>query len=184
MKNNTRGSGQTIKWLHDHAGYVGDDCLIWPFARNKRSGYGFFGLKRWPTYAHRFMCILAHGEPPTPEHQAAHTCGRGHEGCVNPRHLSWKTNSENQRDRRRHGTHLGGRGARTSLTPDQISEMRSLRGVIPVVQIAKKFSVSRGCVEYWHSHNRPPEPPGTSRSALRRHRIARAADEQFASDAK
>jgi hypothetical protein len=55
-------------------------------------------------YAHRLMCQLAHGDPPTPDHIAAHSCGRGHEGCVNPNHLSWKTYSENELDKRVHGT--------------------------------------------------------------------------------
>lgn len=50
------------------------------------------------------MCQKAHGDPPSPKHDAAHSCGRGHEGCVNPNHLSWKTKKQNQADRITHGT--------------------------------------------------------------------------------
>jgi hypothetical protein len=43
----------------------------------------------------RFVCTLAHGEPPTPTHQAAHECGNGHHNCINPKHLKWRTPLEN-----------------------------------------------------------------------------------------
>lgn len=93
------GKGVAYEWLVRHVSYPGDNCLTWPFARDSRVGRGLLGHESRRYWAHRLMCILAHGEPPTPKHQASHTCGRGHEGCVNPRHLEWKTNSENQYDR-------------------------------------------------------------------------------------
>lgn len=85
-----RGEGKTIKWLRAHTDYSHDWCLIWPFV-SKLHGYGQFGYLGKNYYAHRFMCELAHGPAPSPLHEAAHSCGRGHEGCVNPQHLSWKT---------------------------------------------------------------------------------------------
>lgn len=98
-----RGSGKTIQWIQDHLSYPHDDwCLIWPFSRTR--GYGQFGYLGKGYYAHRYMCELVHGAAPSPEHQAAHSCGNGVEGCVNPKHLSWKTQSENQLDCRQHGT--------------------------------------------------------------------------------
>src|SRR5258708_5289386 len=81
--------------------YAGDECVIWPFGKSKR-GYGeacIFGKRR---EALGWMCILAHGEPPTARHQAAHFCGAP--SCVNPRHLRWATHTENQADRAVHGT--------------------------------------------------------------------------------
>jgi hypothetical protein len=50
--------------------------------------------------AHRAMCRLIHGNPPTPKHQAAHSCGNGRRGCVHPGHLRWATDAENRAERR------------------------------------------------------------------------------------
>lgn len=35
-----KGKGPKLKWLMEHAGYQGDDCLTWPFAVNKFWGRG------------------------------------------------------------------------------------------------------------------------------------------------
>jgi hypothetical protein len=43
-------------------------------------------------------------DPPSSKYQAAHKCGNGHLGCVNPKHLSWKTRAENEADKIAHGT--------------------------------------------------------------------------------
>lgn len=163
------GQGEVVNWLRDHSTYVGDDCLIFPFARSKQRGYGQFGLNGEMLYAHRFMCELANGAAPSPLHQAAHSCGKGHTGCVTPKHLSWSTNSGNQLDRRKHGTKSKGR--RQKVTPQQVKEIRALKGVETLEQIAARYDVKRGCIEYWHSHDRPPAPPGTSYSAVYRRRV-------------
>jgi hypothetical protein len=94
-----KGNGAAVKWLRDRATYNGDGCLIFPFSRNPQKGYGMFGNNGELLYAHRFMCELANGPPPTRKHQTLHSCGNGHGGCVHPQHLSWGTNSDNQRDR-------------------------------------------------------------------------------------
>jgi len=82
-----RGNGKCLAWLKERVAYDGEECLIWPFSGNHQ-GYGHLGYFGKVVKAHRLMCILAHGEPPTPEHHAAHSCGRGHLGCVHPGHLS------------------------------------------------------------------------------------------------
>src|SRR4051812_5100930 len=97
-----KGKGEAVAWLREHALYCGDDCLIWPFSRAR--GYGNFGYLGKNIYAHRFMCELIHGPAPTPDHHAAHSCGNGHKACVNPMHITWKTSSENMRDKELHGT--------------------------------------------------------------------------------
>lgn len=41
------------------------------------------------------------GPPPTPLHEAGHTCPHGeHELCVNPAHLTWMTREENEQWKR------------------------------------------------------------------------------------
>lgn len=94
-------------WLRANVDFSGSECLTWPFYR-KNNGYGEATLDGKKSVASRVMCILAHGEPPTPKHEAAHSCGKGHEGCVNPNHLRWATASENQLEREAHGTSNAG----------------------------------------------------------------------------
>lgn len=137
-----RGNGKTIIWLRANARHEGDNCLTWPFSIDPQNGYGRLGYLGKMYWAHRLMCELAHGVPTTTKHEVAHSCGRGHEGCVNPRHLSWKTRSENQRERRLHGTHGKGDGPRCRLTPEQASEIRQLRGIKTQAELAAIYGVS------------------------------------------
>lgn len=75
-----------------------EECLSWPFARNA-NGYGKIRLGSRMLTVSRLVCERAYGDPPTPDHEAAHSCGKGHEGCVNPFHLRWATAKENAADR-------------------------------------------------------------------------------------
>jgi len=130
-------------WLRDHICHIGDGCLIWPFAR-KPSGYAEIRWDDKATLATRVMCTLAHGNPPTPEHEAAHSCGKGHEGCIHPQHLRWATHVENEADKLIHGTRLRGEQKVTSkLTTDQVKEIRSLRGQLKQREIASIYGVTR-----------------------------------------
>jgi hypothetical protein len=96
-------NGRSRKWIEAHAGWQGDDCLIWPFSRDAH-GYGQLASDRTVRRAHRVMCEIAHGPKPAPGFVAAHTCGKGREGCVNPRHLRWASQKENMADKLLHGT--------------------------------------------------------------------------------
>lgn len=165
-----RGKGTAIKWLRDHVSYAGDGCLTWPFARNPGKGYGVLAYNGETHYAHRFMCELVRGPAPTPKHQAGHLCGLGHEGCVHPLHIVWKTNTENQLDRITHGTTTKNPPGRRKLTFAQIAEARSLKGRETQDSLARRFGVKPGCIEYWQRHDRDPAPLSTSPSAVQRRR--------------
>jgi hypothetical protein len=122
---------------------------MWPFYRDRRRGYGIVSINGHLHKAHRVMCELAHGEAPTVKHEAAHSCGNGWEGCVNPMHLSWKTRKENQADRKVHGTAGQGKKGtyrRYRLTPEKVAQIRSLIGVIPTQEIADQFDVHRSTI--------------------------------------
>ena len=134
-----RGRGKNLAWLKAHVGYDGEDCLIWPFSKDGFYGRGRIGVDGKLYWAHHYMCILVNGPAPLDKPQAAHSCGNGHKGCIHPRHLGWKDNSENQRDRREHGRPEGGKGTRTHLTPAQIAEIRSSKGIVPQLKLADKF---------------------------------------------
>jgi hypothetical protein len=129
------GSSPTKDWIRKHLDYSDDWCLIWPFSRSQ-AGYATFGVKA--TAVHRLMCEYRNGPPPTPKHQACHSCGRGKDGCVNPKHVSWKTNAENQIERYQHS----GLTKRAKLTPDQVEEIRALKGKMPVGDIARTYGVT------------------------------------------
>lgn len=141
-----RGDGAAIRWIHEHFGYASEDCLTWPFCRNKQNGYGSFGHMGKRYYAHRFMCELVNGAPP-PAHECAHSCGKGHEGCVNPRHLSWKTKSGNLRDCSAHGTSARNRWSRFGrLTQEQVTAIKALKGKETQDKIAARFGISASSV--------------------------------------
>lgn len=142
---NAAGNGAAYRWLMEHVDYDGVGCLIWPFMLT--NGYGQFGYLGERYYAHRYMCELVCGPPPTADHEAGHLCGRGHEGCVHPKHLSWKTPSENQRDRASHGT-KNTWGQRGKLTLEQIDQIRALKGKKTQKEIAALFGISRSNVSF------------------------------------
>lgn len=92
-----------LVWLERSLTEVLDECIEWPFRCS--GGYGHVS-RRVPgaPSASRVVCYMVYGAPPTRKHQAAHSCGKGHKGCVNWRHLSWKTPRENEADKLLHGT--------------------------------------------------------------------------------
>ena len=122
--------------------YEGDECLIWPFARLP-SGYA----KMNEGNVHRKLCEEVHGEPPSPEHEAAHSCGNGKLGCVTKGHLSWKTHLENEADKLAHGTRLSGeRHWNAKLTDEQIATIRS--STEQGITLATQYNVSPGHISY------------------------------------
>lgn len=149
----TRSKETAYDWLLRHVAYAGDDCLTWPFSRCAPHGRGQLGYNgKRSIAAHRLMCELAHGTKPTPKHQASHSCGNGHLGCVNPRHLSWATNSQNQLDRRRHGTAKAGNpnGRKGKLTAEQVARIKALKGVRTQLELAEMFGVKYGTIGSIH----------------------------------
>lgn len=141
----------SFDWLVAHTSYEGDDCLIWPFGRDDK-GYGFLQAFDKIRKAHRVMAFMTLGSPPTKKHQASHSCGNGHLGCVNPKHLRWKTNSENQLERyREHGRRECNQWGQTGkLTPEQIEVIKAERGKTTIMKLAERFGVKRGAIDYWH----------------------------------
>lgn len=151
----TKGQGKAYRWILAHLDYAHNDwCLIWPFARDKH-GRGMLGVNGESWWAHRLMCKLKNGDPPTPKHTAAHNCGNGHEGCIHPLHLEWKTQAENLEDCRAHGTlvrHHG--GTRRRLVPEQVKAIREARGFQTQCQLATKFGVSESTIsDIWHGRS-------------------------------
>ena len=62
--------------------YVGDDCLIWPFYRDKDGYAGPLLINGKQKRINRLLCELVNGPPPTATSEAAHNCNNGRLGCV------------------------------------------------------------------------------------------------------
>lgn len=138
--------GEPLSWIHSVAlNFEGDDCLSWPFA-NAGNGYGrvLYEGKTW--YPHRLLCFLVHGAPP--EHfDASHSCGNGSEGCVNPRHLIWKSRRDNLADKLKHGTHnRGSQHYAAKLTKNDVLYIRSEGLVVSNSKLANLFNVTPSAI--------------------------------------
>lgn len=137
-----KGKGNGFAFARMALSYEGTDCLIWPYNRGAY-GYGTFSLNGEIVHAHRWICEQVHGPAPTPEHQAAHDCGNGHEGCIHPKHVFWKTALENAQDKIKHGTCYSEKGRpRQKLTQDQVAEIRQCKTVAEQFEIARRFGIS------------------------------------------
>ncbi len=91
----------SLKWLEHTASRTCKTCIHWPFGFTG-SGYGAITVNGKTMPAHRVMCEMVHGDPPTPDHDAAHSCGK--RSCCNHTHIRWATRAENEADKKIHGT--------------------------------------------------------------------------------
>ncbi len=102
---------------------------------------------------HRVMCILAHGEPLTERHEAAHSCGNGSKGCLNPNHLRWATPVDNHKDKVAHGTlSFGSQHYAAKLTDESIAQI--LMDTREQKTIARDYGVSQSTVSLVKSGKR------------------------------
>jgi hypothetical protein len=136
-------NGEALKFYSEVVlRHDGLDCLIWPFNMNP-NGYGSMDVNGKKRIVSRLLCEDVNGPPPTPEHEAAHSCGKGHLGCVTKGHLAWKTSKENKADMLTHGTiNRGTRNGQSKLTEDQAREILSLKGKNTVRELSSQFGVS------------------------------------------
>lgn len=134
-----------VRFLKESSFYRKDECLIWPFSKDL-GGYGqcsnYFGIGKG---AHRNMCYLVYGPPPTPQYEAAHSCRN--RDCVNPMHLSWKTASANRMDKVRDNTHSRGeRNTKAKLTEKDVHTIRKLRGTVSGRALAARYGVTPNAI--------------------------------------
>jgi len=140
--------GAPKKFLEEKVyNYKGNKCLIWPF-RKSTNGYAVWANKNNKTTSvPRMVCEHFNGPPPTPAHEAAHSCGNGKYGCVTPKHLRWATHIENEADKIVHGTHTRGeRSWHAKLTEKDVRKIRTLKDKMFQREIAKKFGVCQQAI--------------------------------------
>lgn len=134
--------------------YDGDDCLTWPFGTTAQ-GYATLWRVDRKQLVSRLVCEEVYGPPPSPEYQAAHSCGNGHLSCVAKGHLSWKTATSNHADKLIHGTtSRGQRHGNSKLTEADVREIRTLKGTLLQYEIADQFGVAPSLISLIHSGDR------------------------------
>ena len=124
-------------------------CWLW-LGRVDRHGYAELsvGQKRHVNVS-REVCAAARGAPPTPQHEAAHSCGNGHLGCVSEDHLSWKTHLDNESDKTTHGTLRRGTDVPTNkLTEDEVRTIRAIEPYMSHGAIARYYGVDRKTITH------------------------------------
>lgn len=135
--------GEPLRWIKENATYGGDECIKWPFEIG-RYGYGTIKHCGKRRVASRVMCEEAHGPAPDPSMDSAHSCGNGHQGCMNPKHLSWKTRVGNVADAINHGTwNHGERVPSAKLTEEDVRRIRALAGTMLQREIASLFEIEQ-----------------------------------------
>lgn len=125
-------NGEVVRFFEDVVlAYEGAECLLWPYS-TASNGYAQIWHDGKLRPVSRLVCEAKHGPAPTPEHEAAHSCGKGNLGCVTKGHLSWKTHIENEADKIEHGTApRGTRNGQAKVTEADVLAIRSAakRGV-------------------------------------------------------
>jgi hypothetical protein len=120
--------GEATAFVRYAVTYVGDNCLIWPYAKSS-DGRGQVYWDGKLKMVARVVCELANGPAPSPKHQAAHLCGRGNDACCNPLHLAWKTRKENEADKLIHGTRSRGEDSPTATISNETAQQ--IKALLP-----------------------------------------------------
>lgn len=133
--------GQAFDFFMSALTHEGNECLTWPFLRDNH-GYARMRFEGENRPVHRIVCEIVHGEPPAGREQATHSCGKGHEACINPTQDDWGSGFKNQQDRVPHGTsNRGERCGSHKLTESEALEIHTARGEHPST-LASRYGVS------------------------------------------
>lgn len=144
-KTTTTPRGDTEKFINNLLGSPPtDDCIDWPFCIGT-TGYAKISRGGRTLLVTRIVLSATSGDAPSQKHQAAHACGNRQ--CVNPRHLYWATQVENERDKLIHGTLMfGDKSNCTKLSEDDVAQIKTLCKSSKQRDVAKMFGVSESHV--------------------------------------
>lgn len=134
--------GERLRFFEQAKEYLGDECLIWPYGASNGRAYIPHPKTRVTSQVNRLLCEHAYGPPPTPDHQAAHSCGKGQLGCIARNHLRWATPKENNDDKKIHGTVLRGEAVPgAKLSEAKVIEIRKLWPEVSPRELGERFGV-------------------------------------------
>jgi hypothetical protein len=135
-------NGEPRQFFEQALTHRSDECLIWPYGKVS-NGYSQIRINGKQQKVSRLVCQHIHGDPPSPRHEAAHSCNV--RACVNPQHLRWATSKQNKADQITHGTaRRGERNGRSKLTANEVVEIRSSADTGR--SLARRFGVSETAV--------------------------------------
>lgn len=120
--------------------HKGNDCLLWPYAKTNE-GYGHVTIRNRSFLAHRVV-LSAWRRQPDKRAVAAHLCGNGHLGCVNPQHLSWTSQKDNLAHRELHGRYRRIRNGAARF-------LMAHGHLFPIEELAAAFGVSIDTLAAW-----------------------------------
>lgn len=130
--------------------YEGDDCLLWSYSVN---GAGYANYQ--DVNAHTFVCP---GEQTPERPQAAHECGV--KLCMNPNHLVWSSQAENEIDKLIHGKRRGRPPVGPNIIP--LSIMKQDRGKeMEEMKEPKIYEELDGRFTAWSTDTEAPHCYGT-----------------------
>lgn len=139
--------GEPLKYYRETVlPYLGGDCLFWKYGKNTY-GYPMLNIDGEQKYVSRLVCEEENGPPPSDNLDAAHSCGKGHLGCVARKHLRWATRGGNLSDKVMHGT--SSRGERSNfakLSEQNVQEIRGLIGSTTQKKIAAMYGVDQSTI--------------------------------------
>lgn len=117
------------------------DCILWPYAQMTK-GYGAIGMGGKKISTSRLMCLQAHGEPLVEGVGAAHSCGN--KLCINPRHLRWATQKENEADKILHQRTIQGKPGGRKLSKEIVHWLRNspIRPYLTTRELTAIFEVT------------------------------------------
>lgn len=146
-------AGLPFEFLQEAIAYRGRHCLLWPYALNS-AGYGHLMHEGKNVLAHRMVCEAINGPSPHDKQEAAHLCGNGHKGCVNPLHLEWKSRKDNASDMIAHGrAQRGEKHYMARLTEEKVRFIRANSDKYTAQQFAEMFGVSRAVIRHAQKRN-------------------------------
>lgn len=150
LKNRHARRGETWRFIEEVAKrHEDDECLIWPFGSGASLAYPQVMKDRKTYSVTRMLCEARNGPPPASGMVAAHSCGKAHMGCVNPRHLRWATEAENNQDRNTHGTApIGARSGTAKLTEEQVLYIKANPDFASDRELGVQFGVSKTAIHY------------------------------------
>lgn len=143
-------------------------CIEWTGSLTE-GGYGHMWVGDALQLTHRVAFALVHG--PIPEGGdvrgmcVCHRCDN--RLCINPDHLFLGTHTDNMRDMDGKGRRAptdGERNGRAKLTPDQVTDIRSLKGQMSQAAIGSRFGVSKTLIRRIHQGKAWREFPTTEAS--------------------
>jgi len=137
-------NGEQQAYLLDH---MWDDCPKWPFKRLKNGYAQIVWNGRRGRLVHRVVCELVNGPAPSDKNEAAHACGKGHEGCFGARCLSWKDRQGNADDMVAHGNSAWGEKSYFArLTKAQVTEILESHDE-PNSSLARRYGVTTDSIQ-------------------------------------